>query len=110
MVEPGPSAGYTRCCATSSRVESPYKRIPPPDGGAATEELTLAKSEKEPSPRPATNWPAIHVIYDLLRVDDQIRQTNKHIAAAGLKASGTTITKVFGVGPLCGRHRGRLRR
>jgi transposase len=38
-----------------------------------------------------------HVI-DLLRVDEQIRQANKHIAAA-VKASGTTITKVFGVGP-----------
>ncbi len=37
-------------------------------------------------------------VSDLLRVDDQIRQTNKHIAAA-VKASGTTITKVFGVGP-----------
>ena len=38
-----------------------------------------------------------HVI-DLLRVDEQIRQANKHIAAA-VKASGTTVTKVFGVGP-----------
>ena len=41
---------------------------------------------------------ACHHVIDLLRVDDQIRQTNKHIAAA-VKASGTTITKVFGVGP-----------
>lgn len=38
-----------------------------------------------------------HVI-DLLRIDEQIRQANKHIAAA-VKASGTTTTKVFGVGP-----------
>jgi transposase len=41
---------------------------------------------------------ACDYVIDLLRVDDQIRQTNKHIAAA-VKASGTTVTRVFGVGP-----------
>jgi transposase len=41
---------------------------------------------------------ACDYVIDLLRVDDQNRQTNKHIAAA-VKASGTTVTKVFGVGP-----------
>jgi transposase len=38
-----------------------------------------------------------HVI-DVMRIDEQIRQANKHIAAA-VKASRTTITKVYGVGP-----------
>jgi transposase len=37
-------------------------------------------------------------VIEALRVDEQIRQANRHIAAA-VKASGTTITKVFGVGP-----------
>jgi transposase len=41
---------------------------------------------------------ACDYIVDLLKVDDQIRQANKHIAAA-VKASRTTMTKIFGVGP-----------
>jgi hypothetical protein len=41
---------------------------------------------------------ACDYVIDLLRVDDQIRQTNKHIMAA-VKASATSVTKVFGVGP-----------
>jgi transposase len=41
---------------------------------------------------------ACDYVVDLLKVDDQIRQTNKHIAAA-VKASGTTMTRIFGVGP-----------
>ena len=41
---------------------------------------------------------ACDYVNDLLRVDDQIRQANKHIATA-VKASRTTLTKIFGVGP-----------
>ena len=41
---------------------------------------------------------ACDYVVDLLGVDDQIRQTNKHIATA-VKASGTTVTRIFGVGP-----------
>jgi transposase len=37
-----------------------------------------------------------HVI-DLLRIDDQIRQAKKHLAAA-VKASKTTLTGIYGVG------------
>src|SRR5262245_46489989 len=41
---------------------------------------------------------ACDYVIDLLKVDDQIRQANKHLATA-VKASGTTMTKIFGVGP-----------
>jgi hypothetical protein len=41
---------------------------------------------------------ACDYVIDLLKVDQQIRQANKHIATA-VKASGTTTTKIFGVGP-----------
>jgi transposase len=41
---------------------------------------------------------ACDYVIDLLKVDDQIRQANKHIATA-VKASGTTMTNIFGVGP-----------
>ena len=36
---------------------------------------------------------------DLRRIDDQMSQTKKKLAAA-VKASGTTLTEVFGVGPV----------
>ncbi len=41
---------------------------------------------------------ACDYVVDLLKVDQQIRQANRHIATA-VKASGTTTTKIFGVGP-----------
>jgi transposase len=41
---------------------------------------------------------ACDYVIDLLKVDDQIRQAKEHMAAA-VKASGTNLTRVFGVGP-----------
>ena len=41
---------------------------------------------------------ACDYIVDLLKVDRQIREAKKHIATA-VKASGTTMTNIFGVGP-----------
>jgi transposase len=41
---------------------------------------------------------ACDYVVDPLKVDDQIPQANKHIATAA-KASGTTLTKIFGVDP-----------
>jgi transposase len=38
-----------------------------------------------------------HVI-DLLRLDEQLRQAKKHMAAA-VKASKTTLTRLYGIGP-----------
>ena len=36
---------------------------------------------------------------DLRRLDEQMKQTKKKLAAA-VKASGTTLTEIFGVGPV----------
>jgi hypothetical protein len=41
---------------------------------------------------------AYDYLIDLRRVDEQIRQANKHMAVA-VKLSRTTTTKIFGVGP-----------
>jgi transposase len=42
---------------------------------------------------------AADFLEDLRRLDAQLRDTNKKLAAA-VKASGTTLTRVFGVGPV----------
>jgi transposase len=42
---------------------------------------------------------AAEFLADLRRLDAQLRQTNKKLAAA-VRASGTTLTQVFGVGPV----------
>ena len=52
---------------------------------------------------------AMDFLADLRRIDTQMREAKKRLEVA-VKASGTTVTEVFGVGPLRGRHRGRLRR
>jgi transposase len=49
-------------------------------------------------------WPrraglAAEFLADIRRLDAQLRETNKKLAAA-VKASGTTVTKVFGAGPV----------
>ena len=45
---------------------------------------------------------------DLRRIDSQRRDTRKKLAAA-VRASGTTVTEVFGVGPVVGGRRDRRR-
>ena len=42
---------------------------------------------------------AAQFLEDLRRIDGQLREANKKLAAA-VRASGTTITEVFGVGPV----------
>jgi len=42
---------------------------------------------------------AAQFLEDLRRIDGQLRETNKKLAAA-VRASGTTVTEVFGVGPV----------
>jgi hypothetical protein len=51
-----------------------------------------------PSRRPAGTWPLIF-LEDLRRIDAQMRQTKKRLTAA-VQASGTTLTGIFGVGPV----------
>jgi transposase len=42
---------------------------------------------------------AAEFLQDLRRIDAQLRDTKKRLAVA-IKASGTTVTDVFGVGPV----------
>jgi transposase len=42
---------------------------------------------------------AVELVTDLCRLDDQLRDTKKRITAA-VKASKTTVTELFGVGPI----------
>jgi len=42
---------------------------------------------------------AAQFLEDLRRIDGQLREANKKLAAA-VRASGTTVTEVFGVGPV----------
>ena len=42
---------------------------------------------------------AADLLEDLRRADDQLRETNKKLAAA-VQATGTTLTDIFGVGPV----------
>ena len=49
------------------------------------------------SRRPAASWPR-QFLADLRRLDAQRRDTKKKLAAA-VRASGTTVTEIFGVGP-----------
>ena len=48
--------------------------------------------------RPARSWPRSSLA-DLRRVDAQLRETRKKLAVA-VRASGTSLTGVFGVGPV----------
>ena len=41
---------------------------------------------------------ALEFLADLQRIDTQMRDTKKRLEVA-VKASGTTVTEVFGVGP-----------
>ena len=49
------------------------------------------------SGQPADSWPS-EFLADLRRIDVQLRDVKKKLAAA-VRASGTTLTEVFGVGP-----------
>ena len=56
--------------------------------------------------KPAERWAAtarrdlaLELLDDLRRLDDQMRESKKRIARA-VAASGTTVTELFGVGPV----------
>ena len=79
-------------------------RAPVP--GGVTKEITAAHAaaswsrSRRParSGGPRTSWPPSSW-QDLRRLDAQLRDTKKKLAAA-VRASGTTVTEVFGVGPV----------
>ena len=75
-------------------------------GGGISKELTIGKAksvvasiEAEGAVAAARVELAEAFIEDLARVDGQIRDTKKRIAAA-VTASKTTVTEIFGVGPV----------
>ena len=85
-------AGFTRCCGL----------VP----GGVGKEITASHAARllaaaEPSgPAEIARWQlASDFLEDLRRLDEQMKQTKKKLAAA-VKASGTTLTEIFGVGPV----------
>jgi transposase len=74
--------GGVRKQITAGQAASVLDRVTPPDPvGSARREL------------------AAQFLDDLRRIDAQLREANKKLAAA-VRASGTTVTQVFGVGPV----------
>jgi transposase len=74
--------GGVRKQITAGQAASVLDRVTPPDPvGSARCEL------------------AAQFLDDLRRIDAQLREANKKLAAA-VRASGTTVTQVFGVGPV----------
>ena len=74
--------------------------------GGVGKEITASHAARllaaaEPSgPAGTARWQlAGDFLEDLRRLDEQMKQTKKKLAAA-VKASGTTLTEVFGVGPV----------
>ena len=51
-----------------------------------------------PLQRPAASWPPSS-LDDLRRIDAQMRETKKRLKAV-VRASGTTVIDIFGVGPV----------
>ena len=85
-------AGSTRCCGL----------VP----GGVGKEITASHAARllaaaEPSgPAEIACWQlAGDFLEDLRRLDEQMKQAKKKLAAA-VKASGTTLTEIFGVGPV----------
>ena len=85
-------AGFTRCCGL----------VP----GGVGKEITASHAARllaaaEPSgPAEIACWQlAGDFLEDLRRLDEQMKQAKKKLAAA-VKASGTTLTEIFGVGPV----------
>ena len=74
-------------------------------GGIAGEisaaQATRLLDELDPAGAVATarHAVAVELVADLGRLDDQLRDTKKRITAA-VKASNTTVTELFGVGPI----------
>ena len=85
-------AGFTRCCGL----------VP----GGVGKEITASHAARllaaaEPSgPAEIARWQlASDFLEDLRRFDEQMKQAKKKLAAA-VKASGATLTEIFGVGPV----------
>ena len=86
-------------------------------GGHPKKEITAAQAAQRPGgpgarrsrPGLARYELAMDFLADLRRIDTQMREAKKRLEVA-VKASGTTVTEVFGVGPYVAAHRARLRR
>ena len=84
--------GCTRCCASWFPAVSASRstRQPPP--------ASSIRSSRPGAVQAARRELAGQFLADLRRLDAQRRDTKKKLAAA-IRASGTTVTEVFGVGP-----------
>jgi transposase len=66
----------------------------------ASHAARLLEAAEPAGPAEIARWQlASDFLQDLRRLDEQMKQTKKKLAAA-VKASGTTLTEVFGVGPV----------
>jgi transposase len=90
---PRSSAACTRCCASWSPAvlrRRSSQRTPPRLLGSITAPDAVA----------AARWElAAALIEDLRRIDGQLRETRKKLDTA-VRASGTSLTGLFGVGPV----------
>ena len=85
-------AGSTPCCASCTR------RVRWEISAAQATRL-LDELEPAGAVAAARHAVAVELVADLVRLDNQLRDTKKRIAAA-VKASKTTVTELFGVGPI----------
>ena len=85
-------AACTRCCAAWSRAGPPRRspQLTPPASWQVTPPGAVARARCEL----AAEFPA-----DLRRLDTQLRESKKKLALV-VRASGTTLTGIFGVGPV----------
>ena len=75
--------------------------------GGISKEITAAQADCVSSSRSQPSGAvalarcelAAEFLADLRRIDAQLRDTRKRLAAA-VRASGTTLTEIFGVGPV----------
>ena len=90
---PAPRVGFMRCWSSWCRAESPSKSRP-------NRAAALLASVTPASPVEATRHAlALEHLEDLRRIDEQMRASKRRISDA-VKASGTTTTEVFGIGPV----------
>ena len=107
------SCGCGRAVARTSRAPAPgWPTVSTPSSWSSSPAATPAKihaSQGRPaargassplvlSPPPARSWPN-ELLADLRRLDSQIKELRERLAAV-VAASGTTTTKIFGVGPV----------
>ena len=86
-------AGCTRCCATWSPAAC-RRRSPPPRPPGIIEQAAPAGAVGQ-----ARRDLAAELLADLRRLDAQLAESKKKLAAV-VRASGTSVTGLFGVGPV----------